>query len=185
VGSRDPHTGVPYCSRICCMYTAKHAHLVRDKIPDARITIFYMDVRAFGKGYEEFYDRVKDERVVYRRGEPAEIYRRGEKLVVAAEDTLLGKPVEVEADLVVLATAVVPRADAAAVAELMGLECSPDGFFQEAHAKLRPVETSMDGVFLAGCCQGPKDIPDAVAQAKAAAASVLVALRRREEAVPA
>jgi heterodisulfide reductase subunit A len=185
VGSRDPHTGVPYCSRICCMYTAKHAHLVRDKIPDARITIFYMDVRAFGKGYEEFYDRVKDERVVYRRGEPAEIYRRGEKLVVAAEDTLLGKPVEVEADLVVLATAVVPRADAAAVAERMGLECSPDGFFQEAHAKLRPVETSMDGVFLAGCCQGPKDIPDAVAQAKAAAASVLVALRRREEAVPA
>jgi heterodisulfide reductase subunit A len=185
VGSRDPHTGVPYCSRICCMYTAKHAHLVRDKIPDARITIFYMDVRAFGKGYEEFYDRVRKEGVEYRRGEPAEIYRRGEKLVVAAEDTLLGKPVEVEADLVVLATAVVPRAGAVEVAELVGLERSPDGFFQEAHPKLQPVATASDGIFLAGCCQGPKDIPDAVAQAKAAAASALVALRRREKTVPA
>jgi len=173
VGSRDPHTGVPYCSRICCMYTAKHAHLVRDKIPDARITVFYMDVRAFGKGYEEFYDRVKREGVIYRRGEPSEVYRRGDKLVVSAEDTLLGKPIEVEADLVVLATAVVPRADIAEMAHLLGLERSPDGFFQERHPKLRPVDTLLDGVFLAGCCQGPKDIPDTVAQAKAAASSAL------------
>jgi heterodisulfide reductase subunit A len=173
VGSRDPHTGVPYCSRICCMYTAKHAHLVRDKIPDARITVFYMDVRAFGKGYEEFYDRVKREGVIYRRGEPSEVYRRRDKLVVSAEDTLLGKPIEVEADLVVLATAVVPRADIAEMAHLLGLERSPDGFFQERHPKLRPVDTLLDGVFLAGCCQGPKDIPDTVAQAKAAASSAL------------
>ncbi len=189
VGSRDPHTGVPYCSRVCCMYTAKHAHLVRDKIPDARITVFYMDVRAFGKGYEEFYDRVKHERVLYRRGEPAEIYRdsqRGGKLVVLAEDTLLGKPIDVEADLVVLATAVVPRNDASEVAALFssptgeGLERSPDGFFQEAHPKLRPVDTLLDGVFLAGCCQGPKDIPDTVAQAKAAASSALGMLARCE-----
>ena len=185
VGSRDPHTGVPYCSRICCMYTAKHAHLVRDKIPDARITVFYMDVRAFGKGYEEFYDRVKHERVIYRRGEPAEVYRRGDKLVVLAEDTLLGKPIEVEADLVVLATAVVPRTDASEVAALLGLECSPDGFFREAHPKLRLVSTSVDGVFLAGCCQGPKDIPDTVAQAKAAASSALVVLAQCEETSPA
>jgi heterodisulfide reductase subunit A len=192
VGSRDPHTGVPYCSRVCCMYTAKHAHLVRDKFPDARITVFYMDVRAFGKGYEEFYDRVKHERVMYRRGEPSEIYRdsrRGDRLVVLAEDTILGKPIEVEADLVVLATAIVPRTDAAEVAALFaplgGLECSPDGFFQEAHPKLRPVDTDLDGVFLAGCCQGPKDIPDTVAQAKAAASSALGVLVRREKAVPA
>jgi heterodisulfide reductase subunit A len=178
VGSRDPHTGVPYCSRICCMYTAKHAHLVRDKIPDARITVFYMDVRAFGKGYEEFYDRVREEGVTYRRGEPSEVYRRDGKLVVAAEDTLLGQPVEIEADLVILATAVVPRNDAAEVAGLVKIACSPDGFFREAHVKFQPVETSIDGVFLAGCCQGPKDIPDVVAQAKAAAASVLVTLRR-------
>lgn len=192
VGSRDPHSGVPYCSRVCCMYTAKHAHLVRDKLPDARITVFYMDVRAFGKGYEEFYDRVKHERVMYVRGEPSEVYRRstppspsvgrgdgGEgRLVVLAEDTMLGKPVEVEADLVVLANAVVPRTDMADVAGLLGLECSPDGFFQEAHPKLRPVDTSVDGIFLAGCCQGPKDIPDTVAQGKAAAASALVVLVR-------
>ncbi len=180
VGSRDPHTGVPYCSRFCCMYTAKHAHLVRDKIPNANITIFYMDVRAFGKGYEEFYDRVKHERVSYRRGEPSEIYRRGDKLVVLAEDTMLGKPVEVEADLVVLATAAVPRADAPEVAEQLDLELSPDGFFQEAHAKFRPADTQIEGIYLAGCGQGPKDIPDTVAHAKAAASSALRVLARRQ-----
>jgi heterodisulfide reductase subunit A len=168
------------------MYTAKHAHLVRDKIPDAHITVFYMDVRAFGKGYEEFYDRVKHERVTYRRGEPSEVYRRTGKdgrsgrLVVLAEDTLLGEPIEVEADLVVLATAVIPRADTSQMAALMGLERSPDGFFQEAHPKFRPVDTQIDGVFLAGCCQGPKDIPDAVAQAKAAASSALRVLAQRQ-----
>ncbi len=178
VGSRDPHTGVPYCSRVCCMYTAKHAHLVRDKLPQARITAFYMDVRAFGKGYEEFYDRVKHERVLYRRGEPSEVYKRGDKLIVRAEDTLLRRTVEVEADLVVLATAVVPRADTAEVANLLGVERSPDGFFREAHPKYRPVDSSRAGVLLAGCCQGPKDIPDVVAQAKAAAASALVLLRK-------
>jgi heterodisulfide reductase subunit A len=176
VGSRDPHTGAPYCSRVCCMYTAKHAHLVRDKLPDANITAFYMDVRAFGKGYEEFYDRVKHERVLYRRGEPSEIYKRGDKLIVRAEDTLLRKPIEVEADLVVLATAVVPRADTAEIAALLGIERSPDGFFQEAHPKFRPVDSTRPDIFLAGCCQGPKDIPDTVAQAKAAAASAMVVL---------
>jgi heterodisulfide reductase subunit A len=180
VGSRDPHTGVPYCSRFCCMYTAKHAHLVRDKIPDANITVFYMDVRAFGKGYEEFYDRVKHERVTYRRGEPSEVYRRGDKLVVLAEDTMLGQPVEVEADLVVLATAAVPRLDAPKMAAKLGLELSPDGFFQEAHPKFRPADTLVEGVYLAGCGQGPKDIPDTVAHAKAAAASALGVLARRE-----
>jgi heterodisulfide reductase subunit A len=185
VGSRDPHTGVPYCSRVCCMYTAKHAHLVRDRIPDANITVFYMDVRAFGKGYEEFYDRVKHERVTYRRGEPSEVYRRGDKLVVLAEDTTLGRPVEVEADLVVLATAIVPRADIADVATLLGIERSPDGFFQEADPKLRPVDTNVEGVFVAGCCQSPKDIPDTVAEAKAAASSALRVLVRARKAVPA
>jgi heterodisulfide reductase subunit A len=158
--------------------------LVRDKIPEANITVFYMDVRAFGKGYEEFYDRVRHERVAYRRGEPAEVYRRGERLVVLAEDTTLGEPVEVEADLVVLATAIVPRTDVGDVAGLLGLQRSPDGFFQEADAKLRPVDTNVENVFVAGCCQGPKDIPDAVGQAKAAASSalrVLVEAARKEQ----
>ncbi|MGD8967821.1 MAG: CoB--CoM heterodisulfide reductase iron-sulfur subunit A family protein [Anaerolineae bacterium] len=191
VGSRDLQTGVPYCSRVCCMYTAKHAHLVRDRIPDANITVFYMDVRAFGKGYEEFYDRVKRERVTYRRGEPSEVYRRGDKLVVLAEDTTLGEPVEVEADLVVLATAIVPRTDIEDMASVLGIDRSPDGFFQEADAKLRPVDTNVEDVFVAGCCQSPKDIPDTVAQAKAAASSALRVLvqaredKRHPKAVPA
>ena len=174
VGSRDRNLGNAYCSRVCCMYTAKQAHLVREKLPEARVTVFYMDMRAFGKGFEEFYDRVREERVVYRRGNPSEIYKRGDRVVVRAEDTLLGEPIEVEADLVVLAVGLVPRPDAEAVAELLNLSQSDDGFFKEAHPKFRPTETDVGGIFLAGCCQGPKDIPDAVAQAKAAASSSIV-----------
>jgi heterodisulfide reductase subunit A len=176
VGSRDRALGNPYCSRVCCMSTAKEALLVRQKLPDARITVFYMDVRAFGKGFEQFYDRVRGERVLYRRGNPSEIYRRGDRVVVAVEDTLLGKPVEVEADLVVLATALVPRTDTDEIGDLLKLSRSEDGFLMELHPKLGPVETTTDGVYLAGCCQGPKDIADTIAQAKAAASSALMPL---------
>jgi heterodisulfide reductase subunit A len=176
VGSRDRNLGNPYCSRICCMYAAKQAHLVREKLPEARITVFYIDVRAFGKGFEEFYDRVREERVLYRRGNPSEIYKRDDKLVVRAEDTLLGEAIEVEADLIVLATGIVPRRDIGEIANLLKLPSSEDGFFMELHPKLRPVDTTMDGVYLAGCCQGPKDITDTVAQAKAAASSALIPL---------
>ena len=178
VGSRDPNLGNAYCSRVCCMYTAKQAHLVREKLPDARVTVFYMDIRAFGKGFEEFYDRVREEHVRYRRGNPSEIYQRGDRLLVRAEDTLLGQPVEVEADLVVLAVGLVPRADVEELAQVLGLSRDEDGFFQELHAKMHPTETQVQGIFLAGCCQGPKDIPDAVAQAKAAAASAIVIMSR-------
>ena len=176
VGSRDRAVGNPYCSRVCCMYTAKQAYLVREQLPDARITVFYIDVRAFGKGFEQFYDQVREERVLYRRGNPSEIYRRGDRLIVRAEDTLLGRPVEVEADLVVLATGLVPRSDAADIGNLLKLSRSEDGFFMELHPKLRPVDTATDGVFLAGCCQAPKDIADTIAQAKAAASSALIPL---------
>ena len=178
VGSRDETVGNEYCSRVCCMYTAKQAHLVKEKLPKANVTVFYMDVRAFGKGFEEFYDRVKREGVMYRRGSVSEIYKRGDRVVVRAEDTILGEPLEMEADMVVLATGVVPRADVEDVAGLLDLERSPDGFFAEAHPKMRPVDTARDGVYLAGCCQGPKDIPDTVAQAKAAASSAIVVLRQ-------
>jgi heterodisulfide reductase subunit A len=178
VGSRDPNLGNAYCSRVCCMYTAKQAHLVRDKLPDARVTVFYIDIRAFGKGFEEFYDRVREEQVRYRRGNPSEIYRRGDRLVVRAEDTLLGQPVEVEADLVVLAVGMVPRADGEGLAHVLHLASDEDGFLQELHPKMHPTETEVDGIFLAGCCQGPKDIPDAVAQGKAAAASAIVLMSR-------
>ncbi len=181
VGSRDKTVGHPYCSRVCCMYTAKQAHLIREKIPDARVTVFYMDVRAFGKGFEEFYDRVREEGVVYRRGMVSEIYRRGDKLVVRAEDTLLGRPVEVEADMVVLATGLEPRSDAGKLAEILGIERTEEGFFAEAQRELYPVESNRPGIFLAGCAQGPKDIPDAVAHAKAAAAAALVLLAKQME----
>jgi heterodisulfide reductase subunit A len=160
------------------MYTAKQAHLAHDKIEGAKITVFYMDVRAFGKGFEEFYDRVRAEGVTYRRGNPSEIYRRGEKLIVRAEDTLIGRTVEVPADLVVLATGVQPRADSDEVATMLGLEMSEDGFFAEAHPELRPVDTQRQGIYLAGTCQSPKDIPDTVSQAKAAAARAIVELSR-------
>ena len=176
VGSRDKSVGNEYCSRVCCMYTAKHAHLVREKVPDAKITIFYIDVRAFGKGYEEFYDRVKAEGVYYRRGSVSEIYKKGDKLMCRAEDTLHGRATEVPADLVVLAVGMVPNSSSQELGRLLKLPNSSDNFFLEAHPKLRPVDTGTDGVFLAGCCQGPKDIPDTVAQAGAAASKAIIPL---------
>jgi heterodisulfide reductase subunit A len=168
VGSRDKTVGNEYCSRVCCMYTAKQAHLLRDKIPDARITILYMDVRAFGKGFEEFYERVQKEEILYRRGNPSEVYRKNGKLVVRGEDTLLGEAFELEADLVVLASGLVPRKEDNILKDIVGLDKSPDGFYAEAPG-LDPVVTAIEGIFLAGCCQGPKDIPDTVAQASGAA----------------
>lgn len=176
VGSRDKSVGQEYCSRICCMYTAKQALLVKETLPQARVTVLYMDVRAYGKGFEEFYDQVRAEGVIYRRGNPSEIYKKGERLIIRAEDTLLGEPLQLEADLVVLATGMIPGRDSLKIANLMKLSRSPDGFFMEAHPKLRPVDTVTEGIYLAGCCQGPKDIPDTVAQAKAAAASAMIPL---------
>jgi heterodisulfide reductase subunit A-like polyferredoxin len=182
VGSRDKSAGNEYCSRVCCMYTAKQAHLLRDKVPDANITVLYMDVRAFGKGFEEFYERVQKERIVYRRANPSEVYRRNGKLVVRAEDTLLGEPFELEADLVVLASGLVPRREEDILKNMLGLENSSDKFYAEAPG-LDPIMTKKEGIFLAGCCQGPKDIPDTVAQASGAAslACAVLAKGRRVE----
>ncbi len=178
VGSRDQSVGNAYCSRVCCMVSAKQARVVRERLPDAEVNVFYMDVRAFGKGFEEFYDDTRKSGVIYRRGNPSEIVLRGERVAVRAEDTLLGQLVEVEADLVVLAVGMIPSRGIEAIAGLFKLARSSDGFFMEAHPKLRPVETSMAGIFLAGTCQGPKDIPEAVAQARAAAAAAMIPLMR-------
>ena len=183
VGSRDQSLNIPYCSRVCCMAIAKQAHLAHDRLPGAEITVFYMDIRAFGKGFEEFYDRVRHEGVLYRRGNPSEVLRRGERLVVRAEDTLLGEPVEVEADLVVLAVGIRPRADAAELAGMLGLAQDENGFFQEAHPKVATVESNRPGILLAGCCQGPKDIPDTVAHAKAAASAALIQMAQTQKAM--
>lgn len=169
-----------YCSRVCCMVTAKQARLVREQFPNASVTVFYMDVRAFGKGFEEFYDQAREDGVIYRRGNPSEIVKRGDRVAVRAEDTLLSQQVEVEADLVVLAVGMKPRSDSEAVAQLLKLSRSGDGFFMEAHPKLRPVDTSMAGVFLAGCCQSPKDIADSISQARAAASAAMIPLMRGE-----
>lgn len=176
VGSRDLSLGLPNCSRVCCMAVAKQAHLAHDRLPGAEITVLYMDVRAFGKGFEEFYDRVRAEGVLYRRGNPSEVIRSGENLIVRAEDTLLGEPVEIEADLVVLAVGMQPRREEASLAATLNLTRGEDGYYLEKHPKLQTVESSLPGVFLAGCCQGPKDIPDTVAHAKAAACAAMISL---------
>jgi len=188
VGSRDESVGNEYCSRVCCMYLAKQAHLIREKLPDAEINVFYMDVRAFGKGFEEFYDRVRREGVRYIRGNPSEIYRKGDDdhtLIIKVEDTLTSTPLESEADLVVLGVGLEPRRDNREIIDIFKLSQSADGFYLEAHPKLRPVDTASAGIFLAGCCQGPKDIPDAVAQAKGAASSALILLASGRVAVEA
>ncbi len=180
VGSRDDTKGKSYCSRACCMYTAKHAYQVKDKIEDSEAYVFYMDVRTAGKNYEEFYQRALNAGARYIRGRVSKIYPRGDKLVLKSEDTLLGLPIEVEADMVVLATAMVPTAGSMDLAKSIGFSVDKDGFYQEAHPKLQPVETFAAGVYLAGACQGPKDIPDTVAQASAAAAKVMGLLSKTE-----
>jgi heterodisulfide reductase subunit A len=168
IGSRDENAH-KYCSRFCCMYSLKHAHLVRDKT-GAEVYDFYMDIRAFGKAYEEFYERVQEEGVTFVRGRGAEVEVLSDgKLRVRGEDADLGRLVAADVDIVILASAIEPQPEADQVAVLFGLGRTPDGWFAEAHPKLRPVETSTAGVFLAGCCQGPRDIPDTVAHAGAAA----------------
>jgi heterodisulfide reductase subunit A len=178
VGSRNPEHGVSYCSRICCMYTAKHALLLRHKVPDSRAFIFYMDIRAGGKGYEEFVHRaMEEERVMYIRGRPSRIIEENGKLRVLGVDTLSGKQVEIDADMVVLAAAMEP-ADHGEIAGKLRIAADTHGFFKEAHPKLRPVETLTAGIFLAGTAQAPKDIPDTVSQASAAASKSMEMLSR-------
>lgn len=177
-GSRNKQTGYEYCSRVCCMYSIKHAHLIKERIHDANMSILYQDIRAYGKAFEEFYDRIKGEGISFRRGLAAEVYKKsgGDRVVVRGEDTMLGEPYELEADLVVLATGLRPADGVEKVVRQTKLSQSADKFFLEAHPKLRPVDTAVDGIFVAGCCQGPKDIPDSVAQAKAASSASFVYL---------
>ncbi|MCB2154573.1 CoB--CoM heterodisulfide reductase iron-sulfur subunit A family protein [bacterium] len=182
VGSRDFHYN-RWCSRVCCMYSLKLAHLIREHT-GAEIYNCYIDMRCPGKGYEEFYDRLLAEGVHFIRGRVAEILdwpmSKAEegKLVLRVEDTLAGFVRRVPVDMVVLSTGLEPRADSEDVRRLFGISCSTGGFFLEKHPKLAPVETTSDGVYLAGCCQGPKDIPDTVAQAGAAAAEALALISR-------
>jgi heterodisulfide reductase subunit A len=174
VGSRDRAKGMEYCSKICCMYVAKHTMLYRHKVHGGQATVFYMDVRAAGKGYEEFTRRaIEEDGAQYLRGRVSRLYRDGEVIKVVGFDTLSGEPVTLDADMVVLATAVRPRPGIKELAQKLSISYDRHGFLNEAHPKLRPVETNTAGVFLAGACQSPRDIPDTVSMASATAAKVL------------
>ena len=173
-GSRAPETAMPYCSKICCMYTAKHAMLYKHRVHDGNAYVFYIDIRAAGKRYEEFYHRAAEEdRVLFIRGKVARVFREGDKVVVWGADTLSGETVEIAADMVVLATAMVPRAETKALAQMLGIPTNEYGFLLPADDNMAPVETARPGVFLAGAATSPKDIPETVAQASGAAAKVL------------
>ena len=182
-GSRD-NTGIgkPYCSRFCCMYSLKHAHQIMEKIPGAVAYLFYMDIRSFGKMYEEFYYRIQHEGAKFIRGRVANVLEDKEtkNLHVFTEDTLLGRPVDVEVDLLVLAAAVQPNEGANELRKKFGVSASQDGWMLEAHPKLNPCGTTTAGVFLAGVCQGPKDIPDTVAQAEGAASAASIPIHMGE-----
>ena len=182
VGSRDRSVGRPYCSGFCCMYTAKQAVLTKEHIPDSQSWVFYMDIRAAGKLYDEFTRRAVEEYdVQYVRGRVSTVYPDGAgSYVVRGVDTLMGEPVDVKADLVVLAVGAGSANGAPQLAEKLHIPYDAYGFFMESHPKLKPVETTTAGVFLAGACQGPKDIPASVAQGSAAAAKVLSLFAREQ-----
>ena len=173
-GSRDPERGMPYCSKICCMYTAKQAILYRHRVHDGQAYVFYIDVRAGGKGYEEFLNRAQEQdQVAYLRGKVGKIYQEGDKVRVRGVDTLTRRTIEIDADLVVLATAVIPRASSADIARLLALDSDENGFFTADNEEFNPMGSSQARVFFAGAALGPKDIPETVAQASGAAAKVL------------
>ena len=184
VGSRDPEHGMPYCSKFCCMYTAKHALLYKHVVHDGQAYVFYIDIRSGGKGYEEFVQRaIEDEKILYLRGKVSRIFQdSGDdgKLIVWGVDTLTGKKIEIAADMVVLAMAAVPNVGVKELAKKLKISTDAHGFITEAHPKLRPVETLTAGIFLTGCAQAPKDIPETVAQASGAAARAITILSKPE-----
>ncbi|MHA1777070.1 MAG: FAD-dependent oxidoreductase [Promethearchaeota archaeon] len=183
VGSRDTREGYhPYCSRVCCMYAIKQARQYKEKHPEAQCYIFYMDIRAFGKGYEEFYESAGHNfGIKFMRGRLAEIQENPDKsLLIRAEDTFLSQPIELNVDMVVLSIGLEITQDSDQIASLLAIQKSSDGFFMEAHPKLRPVDSLTDGIFIAGTAQGPKDIPDAVSQAKGAAAGAAILMAKGE-----
>ncbi|MDR3575198.1 MAG: CoB--CoM heterodisulfide reductase iron-sulfur subunit A family protein [Anaerolineaceae bacterium] len=173
-GSRDPERGVPYCSKVCCMYVAKQAMMYKERVPTGQPYVFYIDIRSAGKGYDEYVQRAMTEyQAMYLRGKVSKIFQDGNKVIVWGVDTLSGRALEIAADLVVLATPMAPDAGAVDLGQRLHTSTDNNGFFTEAHVKLRPVETLTAGIYLAGTAQGPRDIPETVAQASGAAAKVL------------
>ncbi|RLG43430.1 MAG: disulfide reductase [Thermoproteota archaeon] len=179
VGSRDPENWNPYCSKICCMYTAKQALLYKHAVPDGQAYIFYIDIRADGKGYEEFIHRaMAEEGVIYLRGRVGRVYQEGDKLRVEGVDTIAGLKIVIDADMVVLATAAVPSNGVEELAKKLRIQLGEGGWLKEAHLKLRPLETLTSGVFIAGAAQYPKDITDTVSHASGAAAKAVAFLSK-------
>jgi heterodisulfide reductase subunit A len=180
VGSRDKNYH-EYCSRVCCMYALNYSHLIMEKTK-AQVYQMYIDMRCVGEGHEEFYNRLSEEGVNFIRGKVAKVTNQAlneeekGRLIVCVEDTLAGGILRVPVDMVILCVAIKPRADAEKIANLFSISRRKDGFFMERHAMLEPIATSANGIFIAGCCQSPKDITDTVAQAKAAASEVLILL---------
>ncbi|MHB8085430.1 MAG: 4Fe-4S binding protein, partial [Dehalococcoidia bacterium] len=168
----------------CCMYAMKFSHLLLEHVHGCTVYEFYIDIRSFGKGYEEFYNRVQKEGTVFFRGRPGEVTDVAQtpeekgKLIVQFEDTLVGKQRRQPVDMVILCSGIEAQSDAADVAHKFNISCGKENFFTEKHPKLDPVATMTDGIFIAGCCQGPRDIPDTVAQASAAAARVLALINK-------
>jgi heterodisulfide reductase subunit A len=181
VGTRDPEHGVVYCSRVCCMYTAKQSLLYKKAVPEGQAYVFYMDIRTDSKGFEQFHRQaVDEERILYLRGRVSKVFRDGDKIKVWGSDTLIDKSVEIEADLVVLALGMVPSAGAKDLARQLNIISDADGFLTEAHIKLRPVETLTSGIYLAGTAQWPRDLPDTIASASGAASKILSLFSRKE-----
>lgn len=172
VGSRDENHK-KYCSKVCCMYSLKLAHLVKEKLPEAEVYEYFIDMRSFGKGYEEFYERIKSEHVHLLRGKPAEIKEAGNQLMLRSEDIEAGKLMEQKVDMVILSVGLEPADGSDEIAKHCGITTDRDGWYNEANYVTSPVNTFAQGILIAGVCQGPKDIPDTVAQASAAASEVL------------
>jgi heterodisulfide reductase subunit A len=173
-GSRDPELAMPYCSKACCMYSAKQAMLYKHKIHDGQAYVFYIDIRSAGKRYEEFIQRAMEEDdVLYVRGKVSKVFREGDKVVVWGVDTLTGLTIEVAADLVVVSPAMIPSEGTREMAGMLGIEVDQFGWWIEQEENLAPLETRRPGIFLAGAGIGPKDIPEAVSQGSGAAGKVL------------
>ncbi len=180
-GSRDPELHMPYCSKVCCMYVAKQTIMYKQRVPEGQAYVFYIDIRSAGKGYEEFVQQAMEQHdVLYLRGKVSKVFQEDGRVMVWGADTLTSKPLEVAADLVVLATATVPSEGAKDLGQRLRIATDEHGFFSEAHPKLRPVESLTAGIYLAGAAQFAKDIPETMAQASGAAAKVLSLFSQRE-----
>jgi heterodisulfide reductase subunit A len=194
VGSRDKTTNISCSGGVCCMAALKHAQLIKHEYPDTNVYISMLDMRAYGKGFEEYYQQAMDAGVKFIRGRFAEIVKNGKKgrgkeldtdeLLVSVEDMTIDELVQIPTDLVVLSTAMVPPKANADLGKLLGIKIGADGFYQEAHMKLRPVETNVRGIYIAGACRGPTDIPTSIIQAKAAASEADNELRKKKIRLP-